>query len=303
MGFCRAVLAVAASNLSRLKRDVRVWFILAFTLLLLIYYIRPVVMYGLDTKETVPVHMLSMLFHSPTVSVKAPKILFHIGLLCLLCDAPFFSPSKPYLILRSRRSAWCTGECLYIICVAFLYVSFITVVSSLLVIPVCTFSDSFSGIMTDMELGTGTLRVDEISVRYPHTLFPRLVIQYLYPSGAQIYTFLSVWMSFSILGLLMYLISLLKKNAVLGLACSGVFVFLDPILVWAAWPNKFWILAFSPVCWTSVEQLDILGANHFISIPYVAVTGVLLLIILYFLIFQTAKRISLDGFATEGGFL
>lgn len=258
-------------------------------------------MYGLDTGEKAPVFMLSMLFNSPSISIKAPKILFHTGLLCLLCDAPFFSSSKPYLILRSKRAAWCTGECLYVICVAFLYISFITVVSSLLVIPVCTFRDSFSGIMTDMELGTGALSVAEISVRYPHVPFPNLVIQYLYPSGAQLYTFLSVWMSFSILGLLMYLVSLLKKSAVFGLACAGVFVFLDPILVWAAWPKKYWLLAFSPVCWTSIGQLDILGTNHFISIPFVAVTGAILLILLYFLIFQAAKKVPLDGFQTEEG--
>ena len=69
--------------------------------------------------------------------------------------------------------------------------------------------------------------------------------------------------------------------------------------MWAAWPNNYWILAFSPVSWTSVEQLNIMAANHFISIPFVIAADALLVIFLFILIFQTAKRISLNGFLTE----
>ena len=58
-------------------------------------------------------------------------------------------------------------------------------------------------------------------------------------------------------------------------------------------------MAFSPVSWTSVEQLNILAANHFISIPFVIAADALLVIFLFILIFQTAKRISLNGFLTE----
>ena len=110
---------------------------------------------------------------------------------------------------------------------------------------------------------------------------------------------MSVWVSFSILGLFMYWVSLIRRNVVCGMAIAGALVFFDPILVWAAWPNNYWILAFSPVSWTSVEQLNILAANHFISIPFVIAADALLVIFLFILIFQTAKRISLNGFLTE----
>ena len=272
MDYCRSVLAVAGANFRRLKRDARVWFIFVFTALLIHYYLRPVINYGIDTGTKAPIYIMELLFCSATISVKAPKILFYIGMLCLLCDAPFFYPLKPYIIMRSKRTAWCVGECIYIVGMALLY---------------------------DMVLGTGKMPLGEIANIYPSAQFSSEMIRYLYPSGAMMYTFVSVWVSFSILGLFMYWVSLIRRNVVCGMAIAGALVFLDPILVWAAWPNNYWILAFSPVSWTSVEQLNILAANHFISIPFVIAVDALLVIFLFILIFQTAKRISLNGFLTE----
>ena len=240
MDYCRSVLAVAGANFRRLKRDARVWFIFVFTALLIHYYLRPVINYGIDTGTKAPIYIMELL-----------------------------------------------------------YAAFILIVSSLMILPIGTMRDSFSGALTDMVLGTGKMPLGEIANIYPSAQFSSEMIRYLYPSGAMMYTFVSVWVSFSILGLFMYWVSLIRRNVVCGMAIAGALVFLDPILVWAAWPNNYWILAFSPVSWTSVEQLNILAANHFISIPFVIAADALLVIFLFILIFQTAKRISLNGFLTE----
>ena len=138
MDYCRSVLAVAGANFRRLKRDARVWFIFVFTALLIHYYLRPVINYGIDTGTKAPIYIMELLFCSATISVKAPKILFYIGMLCLLCDAPFFYPLKPYIIMRSKRTAWCVGECIYIVGMALLYAAFILIVSSLMILPIGT---------------------------------------------------------------------------------------------------------------------------------------------------------------------
>mgnify|MGYP007003685713 CR=1 FL=1 len=177
---------------------------------------------------------------------------------------------------------------------------FILIVSSLMILPIGTMRDSFSGALTDMVLGTGKMPLGEIANIYPSAQFSSEMIRYLYPSGAMMYTFVSVWVSFSILGLFMYWVSLIRRNVVCGMAiCRSSCIFSTLILVWAAWPNNYWILAFSPVSWTSVEQLNIMAANHFISIPFVIAADALLVIFLFILIFHTAKRISLNGFLTE----
>lgn len=76
MDYCRSVLAVAGANFRRLKRDARVWFIFVFTALLIHYYLRPVINYGIDTGTKAPIYIMELLFCSATISVKAPKILF-----------------------------------------------------------------------------------------------------------------------------------------------------------------------------------------------------------------------------------
>lgn len=55
MDYCRSVLAVAGANFRRLKRDARVWFIFVFTALLIHYYLRPVINYGIDTGTKAPI--------------------------------------------------------------------------------------------------------------------------------------------------------------------------------------------------------------------------------------------------------
>lgn len=55
-----------------------------------------------------------------------------------------------------------------------------------------------------MVLGTGKMPLGEIANIYPSAQFSSEMIRYLYPSGAMMYTFVSVWVSFSILGLFMY---------------------------------------------------------------------------------------------------
>ena len=96
MDYCRSVLAVAGANFRRLKRDARVWFIFVFTALLIHYYLRPVINYGIDTGTKAPIYIMELLFCSATISVKAPKILFYIGMLCLSCFSSFF-PYKIHL--------------------------------------------------------------------------------------------------------------------------------------------------------------------------------------------------------------
>lgn len=280
MVFCRRVTAITASNLCQWIKGIRVKFIFLCIGLLIVYELLPVLSYGMDYDRTVPLFILPMFFGSNKISLASPKMMMYIGLLCMLCDAPFHYPLKPYVIQRSGKTAQCLGDCLYIMIVSLCYLVFITVVSTVMILPIASLQDTYSGVLTDMALGTGPIGVYQMAIDYPHMQLPTRVIQMLYPSGAQIYTFFVGWLSFVFLGMLMYWVSLLSGSSMVGIAAAGFFVFLDPILVWAAWPNRYWLMVFSPVCWSSAEQLNLLGADRFISIPMVLVEGGILLILL-----------------------
>ena len=289
----RAMGAIIYADLSRWRHDIRVRFILLFTILLLIWYLKPLTAYSLDFGRKTTVYVLPLLFNSNTVAVTSPNILLHIGLLLLLCDAPFFYPGKSYMILRSGRKNWCLAECLYILTVSLLYISLISAVSLVTILPAASFKDSWSGTVRDMIFGNETMTATEIAMVYSHTPFPEAVIRYMKPLSAAVYTFLTAWGTFSILGLLMYLISLLSGKMLYGLTVSSLLVFLDPILVWYSWPRRYWMLAFSPVSWTSAGQLDIIQPDHFLSVPYVTVVSVGLLIILCFTIYWRSRHMMI----------
>ena len=91
---------------------------------------------------------------------------FHIGLILLLCDAPFYYPITPYAIMRSKRSGWCIGTCLYIAAVSLVYIAFITVCAALVAVPILSLSDSWDGAAADLVYGTSQLIAPDTTLLY-----------------------------------------------------------------------------------------------------------------------------------------
>ena len=194
--------------------------------------------------------------------------------------------------MRSKRSGWCIGTCLYIAAVALVYIAFITICAALVAVPILSLSDSWDGAAADLVYGTSQMNPASLAQLYP-TIIPIAVVKYLYPSGATLYTFLTAWASFTLLGMILYLVSLISKNILWGLAVTGIIVFLDPILTWFTFPKKFWLQYFSPVCWTSVESLDSVQPYRALNIPAVSALYVILLSVSFVAIYYQSKRIMI----------
>ena len=240
MGLFKRSMAVTSINFNCWRQDFRVKFILLFTALIVFNTLKPVLQYGLDNGAVSTPLLLPLLFGSTEISIGTPKMYFHIGLILLLCDAPFYYPITPYAIMRSKRSGWCIGTCLYIAVVSFVYIAFITICAALVAVPILSLSDSWDGAAADLIYGTSQMSKEQLAQLYP-TIIPIAVVKYLYPSGATLYTFLTAWASFTLLGMILYLVSLISKNILWGLAVTGIIVFLHPILMWLAWPKKYWL--------------------------------------------------------------
>lgn len=295
MGVFKSAVKIASINFYRWKRDLRIWFILLFTVLLIDYYLRGIVRYGLESGRTVTICMLPSLFISTIISVNAPKMIFHIGMLLILCDAPFFHPVTPYAVLRSRRTSWWMGECLYIIAAAFFYMLLITLVSSLYVLPVAAFENDWGSLLNSLVFGTEEQTALEVNLSIDYAMaYQPEAVRYLYPFASQLYTFMTGWASFTFLGLLAYVVSLVKKNTALGIGVASVFVFLDPVLTWMMKGRYGWLQAFSLVCWNTVENLNITGRYRFISVPFVAVMYPLLIVILLAVSWRMSKKAVIE---------
>lgn len=295
MEIFRGIIAVSYCNISRWKKDYRVWLILIFTALLIVEYLKGYTIYGIAEGKKMTFCMLPILFQTCDISLRAPKVLWHIGYILLLCDAPFLNSNALYVIMRSGRKKWWIGECLYIFEIAFLYMGFITIVSSALAIPVISFENDWGDVLVDFINGTDTKTVEELLYSYHLGLGePERAISMLYPFACEAYTFFTGIASFSILGLLLYLVNLVQKNIVWGIGTACMIVFLDPILTYLAKPANYWLQAFSPVCWTSVECINLLGTRFFISIPFVTAASLIVISVLLIFIALFSKKMIIE---------
>lgn len=294
MDFCKRTAAVAAINLRYWLKDIRVRFLFLCIAVLTVHYMKPFTAYGMASGETCTPWLLPYLFCSGGISMNLKKTVFHIGLLLLLCNAPFLYQTAPYMILRSRRNAWWAGECLYIITAALIYIAFITVVSFLTVLPVVSFGEDWGDVVRSFTMGNGEMTGIKLGLMYNLYNVPTGVFRYLKPLESHIYTFFAAWGSFSILGLLMYVMSLIGKHAIWGMAASAVFVFLDPILTKNSWRFGYWVEALSPVCWTDPGLLKDLNVQRFLTVPFVAVMILVLIALLCVVIWQVSRRITIE---------
>lgn len=298
MGLFKRAISVTSINFSCWLRDIRVRFIMIMTILVIANMMSPLVSYGLDNGARSTPLVLALLFGSEESSIASSKTVLHIGLILLLCDAPFYYPITPYAIMRSRRPGWCLGSCMYIALVSLVYIAFISLCSSLMSIPVISFTDSWNGAAADLTYGTAQFSAGELSVYYPQH-FPKEVVMYTYPSGAMLYTLLTCWASFTFLGLLMYLLSLLTQNVLWGLGAAGLIVLIDPVINWFSYPNRYWLQLFSPVTWTSVKDLNIVQSRRWLSVPYVAGMYALLIALLTIAIWYVSRHIMIARLQTN----
>ena len=82
----------------------------------------------------------------------------------------------PYFIVRSKRKAWWTGECMYIWMASFVYLVFIMIFPLLVLLPVVSFDQLWGSLLVDF-INNGN-KIDLISL-------PENLIKIIYPSVAQ----------------------------------------------------------------------------------------------------------------------
>ena len=178
MGLFKRSIAVTSINFNCWRQDFRVKFILLFTALIVFNTLKPVLQYGLDNGAVSTPLLLPLLFGSTEISIGTPKICFHVGLILLLCDAPFYYPITPYAIMRSKRSGWCIGTCMYIAVVSLVYIAFITICAALVAVPILSLRDSWDGSAADLIYGTSQMSAASLAQLYP-TIIPIAVVKYL----------------------------------------------------------------------------------------------------------------------------
>jgi len=284
MGTYKAGGAMAGILFRRWRHDKRIHCVLLFIGMLLARELWGISRYGMETGGECTVFVFSILFPRPNNVISSMKLILHVAMLVLLCDVPFVNRYTPYMVLRGRRKAWWFGCCLYIMGTALFFTLFIVVISIVTVIPVISFSREWGSVLTEFAIGTKDPQKQALRSLYQMLRVSNITVNYLYADAVWIYTIVTVWADFTVLGLLMYLVSMIRHNILLSIGTAGFLVFLDPLCFWLSPSFDKWYWLASPVTWCSVDATDIVpdlgGGEKILSMEYVCIAYPVLIMIL-----------------------
>lgn len=275
---------MAKGNMIRWKKDVRIYMIVAIESVLIIRYFATATVYGVQNGLKITPCILPLLFVSDAKSIA--KILVYLGAVLLFCNAPFMEEDTPYFIVRSKRKAWWTGECMYIWMASFVYLVFIMIFPLLVLLPVVSFDQLWGSLLVDF-INNGN-KIDLISL-------PENLIKIIYPSVAQGLTFLAAWISFVFLGHIIYTINLICNRNIPGIIVAVFFVVLDAVVNWIGFGSaNEWIYWFSPVNWSTMSIWNIPDGLQIIPMWYAFVMPTVLILILTIIIGIVSRKKQID---------
>lgn len=285
MKWLRCVFSICAQNFRKWSTDHRVWCVGVLLFVMTAIFVddmrKIVEYYGTDMPVWIFPHMYTQ-FHT--------KLIYTLPVVLLLCNAPFTDRNQTFVLMRSGRAKWLSGQILYIISASAVYYLYLFVVSFLL-------SLAFSGQLnlewgkTLTSLGASTHLVSiDMSTRFVEVQYS--IITFFKPLQAVWFTFLMSWFGAMFIGLTIFAFNLISGTRYLGVVVSSFFVLLSSAVTNdVAWTG---LLRFSPISWITLDNIDVGGLTKKPSFTYcVTVFGILIVsLIAAILIFGRKKGLD-----------
>lgn len=282
MGICRKERMIVKGQLIKWKGNVPILMAFGMEIILLIQYLWGYTEIGLKSGTKITPCVLFLLFQDGTIGVNLAKVMVYLGAVLILSEAPFMDEVSPYVIMRSKRSAWWKGECLYIWLATFLYMAFLVIISILIVLPTVTWNGLWGSTIAHI------LKNSNIPISTE-------IVKVFYPSATLGMTFLSGWISMVFLGHLAYAVSLSTNKKILGLLAMIFFVLLDPVVKWLGFGmDNQWMFRFSPISWSSIANWKMVNSQAPMEIPYIVGVYTALIIGCMIIIAWASKRKQIE---------
>lgn len=281
MNFLKTVFRISIQNLRKWRTDYRVWTIAVFLFVMTLIYVDDLkrVADGLGFEMSVWIFpfMYTQFYY---------KVIFTIPLMMLLCDAPFVDKNQLYVMMRTTRTKWLGGQILYIIIASGIYYLFIFAISILTTIVYGDFSFEWGQLITALSYDP-MLKFEVLDISY--FAFSQVVVEYFTPLLACFYTFVMSWITGVFLGLIIFVFNLFTDTKLWGIAICAIFIVLTI-------PARGWYLLdrFSPVSWSTLDQIDVGGFTTHPSLTYCICILALLIVLLMMAVFLFGRKKSLD---------
>ncbi len=196
-------------------------------------------------------------------------LMIMLGLIMLLCDAPFINKMQPYLVIRTGRKNWVISQFIYIFLVSFIYLVATILISILLLLPNLSLSLSWGKVINTFANQPNTLYDSNIFISFPY----RIVAEYT-PITSMLTSFFFAFLVMSFLGSIMFVFNLITQKS-MGTIIAIALVLLEIL----ALNSPFYLTYFSPVSWCSIAILDTTGLTLYPSTTYACVMLISMIII------------------------
>ncbi|MBP1994322.1 hypothetical protein [Paenibacillus eucommiae] len=183
----------------------------------------------------------------------------------LFCDAPFMDSHTPFLVIRTSRRNWVTGQLLYIVLAGFVYTTFFLLMSILVLIPNVQFSMDWGAVLKTIAFNPGS------PAKYGITSLAVIggpVMTLFSAIQATLISFGLFWLVTIFIGVLIFCFNIVIGR-MSGLVAAGVFTVIAYFSIFVgklAFGNVIYYV--SPLNWSSMSYLDWGGTGSMPSPVY-----------------------------------
>lgn len=259
---------ICMQNIRKWRANKRVIMCICFALLFTYYYTDGLRMLS----DSLGLKMSPWIFPF-LITFRYIKILFMAIVIFIFCDAPFIDSNQSYVVLRSGRRAWNTGQILYVFAGSFIYCIILLAGTILLNIRHISWSNVWGKVLGVAATDVGKL--DALGKYYTTIRVPAIVVRYYSPAQAMFFAFLLMWLSYIFIGLLIYVLNIVTNTQVAGALVAGFLVLLTAFVDGAPLFNRF-----SPISWNSLNNIDVGGLTAYPRITYVLGAYVVMIVLL-----------------------
>lgn len=247
MKLLKTVFGVGFQNFRKWKTDYRIWVIAALLIIMVQIYVDDMRKVAESIQTEIPIWIFPFLY-----SQFHTKLIFTLPLILMFCNAPFIDDNQVFVYTRTGRGKWLWGQVIYVIAASAIYYIFLLAVSLL--------STVFIGDVS-MEWGK-TLHAAAASSRIARAVgsnfidISQIILDFFTPVQAVWFTFLMSWLCGILLGLIIFLCNMIFKTRFVGTLISSALV-VETVLIENGYFGQ--IIPYSPVSWTTLDNIDVGG--------------------------------------------
>lgn len=186
------------------------------------------------------------------------RIVLGLSLAFLYSDAPFINKNQPYVIIRSKRTAWAIGQIFHVIIFSAIYFLILNLVAFIVLMPDATLSTDGWGKVVN------TLAQTDLTYQFGSISFPYKITTLYSPIEAFVMNFLLNWGMACFMGLMMFVLNL-HFGKMIG-TISAIIVVAFDLLVYNYLGGIFWWI--SPLSLSRLSMLDPKGITGYPSPTY-----------------------------------